>query len=138
MLSSSRFIVAVHAMSLLARTPDGKPVCSTLIASSVQTNPVVIRRMMSALEKSGLVQSVAGRAGGFVLARKASTISLGDIYHAVENDAVFRLHKTDVAAKCPVAQQMGKVLAPYLKKAEQALTATLADTNLKQVVEGFV
>ncbi len=138
MLSSSRFIVAVHAMSLLARTPDSKPVCSTLIASSVQTNPVVIRRMMSALEKSGLVQSVAGRAGGFVLARKANTISLGDIYHAVENDAVFRLHKTDVAAKCPVAQQMGKVLAPYLKKAEQALTATLADTNLKQVVEGFV
>jgi Rrf2 family protein len=137
MLSSSRFIVAVHALSLLARTPDGKPVCSTLIASSVQTNPVVIRRMMSALEKSGLVQSVAGRSGGFVLARKAGAISLGDIYRAVENDAVFRMHKTGESAKCPVAQQMGNVLAPFLKKAEQALTTALSDANLKQVVEGF-
>ncbi len=137
MLSSSRFVVAVHAMSLLARTPQGKPVCSTLIANSVQTNPVVIRRMMSALEKAGLVQSVAGRAGGFVLAREAKKVSLGDIYNAVETDTVFRMHKTEVPAKCPIAQQMADVLAPYLKKADQALTAALSETNLRQVVEGF-
>lgn len=137
MLSSSRFVVAVHVLSILAREPDGRPVCSSLIAKSAHTNPVVIRRLMSALEKSGLVQSVAGRAGGFALARKAASISLGDIYSAVEDDTVFRMHKTDPNSACPVAAQMGEVLRPYLKSAETALTSALGQTNLNQVVAGI-
>ncbi len=52
MLSSSRFVVAIHALSLLARHGKAGPVCSSMIATSVQTNPVVIRRLMAELEKS--------------------------------------------------------------------------------------
>jgi Rrf2 family protein len=137
MLSSNRFVVAVHAMAILARQPDRGPVCSKLIAKSVHTNPVVIRRLMSSLEKSGLVQSVAGRAGGFVLAREGSTISLGDIYRAVEDDTVFRMHKIDPDDDCPVAAQMGIVLQPFLKSAETALTGALGQTSLNQVVAGI-
>lgn len=44
MLSSSRFVVAVHAMSVLARFAGKGPVCSAAVAESVHTNPVVIRR----------------------------------------------------------------------------------------------
>ena len=69
MLSSSRFVVAVHAMSVLARFHGKGPVCSALVAASVHTNPVVIRRLMTELEKAELVKSVAGRAGGFELVR---------------------------------------------------------------------
>ena len=47
MLSSSRFVVAVHAMSVLARFRGKGPVCSALVAESVHTNPVVIRRLMT-------------------------------------------------------------------------------------------
>jgi Rrf2 family protein len=137
MLSSSRFVVAVHAMAILAREPDGRPVCSALIAKSVHTNPVVIRRLMSALEKSGLVQSVAGRSGGFVLSRSGADISLGDIYCAVEDNTVFRMHKTDADDDCPVAAQMGEVLQPFLKSAETALTGALGQTSLNQVVAGI-
>ncbi len=46
MLSSSRFIVAVHALSVLARFSGRGPVCSAMVAESVHTNPVVIRRLM--------------------------------------------------------------------------------------------
>ena len=63
MLSSSRFVVAVHVMSLLAHYGKNGPVCSAVIAKSVDTNPVVIRRLMSQLEGGGLVQSTSGRAG---------------------------------------------------------------------------
>ena len=69
MLSSSRFVVAIHAMSVLARFTGKGPVCSALVAQSVHTNPVVIRRLMTELEKAGLVHSVAGRSGGFELNR---------------------------------------------------------------------
>jgi Rrf2 family protein len=137
MLSSSRFIVAVHALVVLARSVGKGPVCSSMIAESVHTNPVVIRRMMSALEKSLLVKSTAGRSGGFELARKANDISLADVYGAVEDETVFRMHKLDPAATCPVAQQLCKVLSPSLRAAERALSESLSATKLSDVATSF-
>lgn len=133
MLSSSRFVVAVHVLSLLARHHGKGPVCSHMIAQSVHTNPVVIRRLMSALEKSGLVLTTAGRAGGFSLARPAVEVSLADIYCAVEDNQVFRLHKLDPDTECPVAGQMRNALLPHLRNAELALTGALRGSTLHEV-----
>jgi Rrf2 family protein len=104
-----------------------------MIAQSVHTNPVVIRRLMSELEKAELVASTAGRSGGFSLARPAPQITLADVYRAVEDDAVFRMHKLDPDAECPVAAQLGKVLSPPLRAAESAMTASLQRTTLEDV-----
>lgn len=133
MLSSSRFIVAIHALSVLARHADKGPVCSTTIATSVHTNPVVIRRLMAELEKANLVRATAGRSGGFQLERSATGITLADIYQAVEDENVFRMHKIDPNSACPVAAQMGKILGAPLRAAECALSSSLARTTLHDV-----
>ncbi len=134
MLSSSRFMVAVHALSVIARMSDGgRPVCSTIVAESVNTNPVVIRRLMRDLEKASLVASVTGRAGGFVLGRQPARISLADIYKAVEDESIFRMHKTDPKTKCPVGAALFKVVAEPLRSAEQALEKALATTTLDDI-----
>lgn len=137
MLSSSRFIVAIHALSVLARSWGKGPVCSNAIASSVHTNPVVIRRLMSELEKSAIVKSTAGRTGGFELGRVATAISLADVYQAVEDKSVFRMHKLDPNAQCPIAAQLKNVLAKPLGAAEAAMSEALAKTSLDDVVRGF-
>lgn len=137
MLSSSRFVVAIHSLAVLARLAGKGPVCSTVIAGSVHTNPVVIRRLMSELEKSGLVRSTSGRAGGFELGRPASGISLADVYHAVEDETVFRMHKLDPNAPCPVAAQMGKVLSAPLRAAEVALVGSLRSTSLQDIANSI-
>jgi Rrf2 family protein len=134
MLSSSRFVVAVHAMSVLARYRGRGPVCSALMAASVHTNPVVIRRLMGELERAQLVKSVAGRAGGFELSREPGEISLADVYFAVEDESVFRMHKTNPQSSCPVAAQLGKALSGPLKAAECALHGALARTTLRDVM----
>jgi Rrf2 family protein len=138
MLSSSRFIVAVHAMSVLARFSGKGPVCSALVAQSVHTNPVVIRRLMSELERANLVRSVAGRAGGFELNRDASAITLADVYFAVEDESVFRMHKVNPQSNCPVAVQLGNVLSGPLKAAECALHSSLAKTSIRDVAASIV
>lgn len=138
MLSSSRFIVAVHAMSVLARFTGKGPVCSAMVAESVHTNPVVIRRLMTELEKAGLVRSVAGRSGGFELNRDPSSITLADVYFAVEDENVFRMHKVDPNSACPVAAQLGKVLALPLRAAECALHSSLAKTTIRDVAISIV
>jgi Rrf2 family protein len=137
MLSSSRFVVAIHALSVLARSDKQGPVCSSTIAESVHTNPVVIRRMMAELERAGLVRSVSGRCGGFALERAANSITLADIYLAVEGESVFRMHNVDPNTKCPIAQQVTKVLSTPFKSAESALSASLAKTSLHDVTAAF-
>jgi Rrf2 family protein len=137
MLSSSRFVVAIHALSVLARNAGKGPVCSTAIADSVHTNPVVIRRLMSELERSSIVKATAGRTGGFELARPALSISLADVYTAVEDDTVFRMHKTDPNSECPVAAQLKSVLSKPLKAAEEAMSSALGKTSLNDVVQAF-
>ncbi|MGA7266749.1 MAG: RrF2 family transcriptional regulator [Aestuariivirga sp.] len=138
MLSSSRFIVAVHALSVLARFSGRGPVCSAMVAESVHTNPVVIRRLMGELEKAKLVRSVAGRSGGFELDRQADQITLADVYFAVEDENVFRMHKADPNSRCPVAAQLGKVLHGPLRAAECALHTSLAKTTLRDVSTAIV
>ena len=138
MLSSSRFIVAIHAMSVLARHQGKGPVCSATVAESVHTNPVVIRRLMGDLERAKLVRAVAGRCGGFELERRAGDITLADVYRAVEDETVFRMHKTDPHAKCPVAAQICEVLGAPLKAAEKALATSLAKTTLRDVTAAIV
>ena len=137
MLSSSRFVVAIHALSVLARHSGKGPVCSNMIAQSVHTNPVVIRRLMSELEKAALVASTSGRSGGFSLARPAPQITLADVYRAVEDEAVFRMHKLDPEAACPVAAQLSKVLSPPLRAAESAMTMSLQLTTLDDVSQAI-
>jgi Rrf2 family protein len=137
MLASSRFAVALHALSILALNSGKGPVCSSAIAESVRTNPVVIRRLMAELERAKIVTSTAGRAGGFQLAKAAKSISLSDVYLAVEGDTVFRMHKLDPKSECPIAKQIGKVLSPSLKAAETALTGSLAKTSLNDVARSI-
>ena len=133
MLSSSRFVVAIHALSVIARAGGHAPVCSSVVAQSVNTNPVVIRRLMRDLERAQLVNSATGRAGGFTLNREPAKITLADIYRAVEDEGTFRLHKTDPQSRCPVGCQILNILSTPLQSAENALSLSLAKTTLSDI-----
>jgi Rrf2 family protein len=124
--------MTVHALCVLAKSGKG-PVCSSYIASSVHTNPVVIRRLMAQLERAQLVKSTAGRSGGFELYGDPRSLTLADIYNVVEDENVFRMHKTDPGSKCPMAAQMGSVLSTPLREAHTALTDSLRNTTLFDV-----
>jgi len=79
------------------------------------------------------VTSAPGRAGGFSLQRAAARISLLDIYKAVEGEGIFRMHKIDPKAECPIGAVVAKYLTKPLRSAEEALERSLADTSLKDV-----
>ena len=57
---SSRFSIAVHILSILKNNPSS--LCtSDYMAESVNTNPVVIRKIMSYLKQAGFVYVNRGR-----------------------------------------------------------------------------
>ena len=66
---SSRMAVAVHVLAYLAWRRD-EPITSERMASSVNTNPVVVRRIMGSLRNAGLVSVQPGVGGSAQLARE--------------------------------------------------------------------
>ena len=134
---SSRFSVAVHVLTLLAVTPPGELLTSDRMAGSVNTNPVVIRRILGQLKKAGLVE-VRAAAGGTYLARPAATITLLDVYRAVEvvEGDLFSVHDKP-NPKCPVGRNIQGALDDTLRRAQAALEQQLAAVSVAQVVSGM-
>lgn len=136
MNNSSRFVVAVHIMSMLDIAPSLRKVQSVpsdRIAMSVNTNPVVVRRILGDLRKAGLVTSQAGVQGGSMLAKSAKNITLLDIYRAVDDGRLFPMHPSQPNPRCPVGLNIQEVLKDTLNEAEQAMQRKLADVTLAQV-----
>ncbi|HEX8180839.1 MAG TPA: Rrf2 family transcriptional regulator [Pyrinomonadaceae bacterium] len=131
--SSSRFAVAVHVLSLLAWAGD-EPVKSSSVAASVNTNPVVIRRILCALARARLVTSQSGAAGGSRLARRPARITLGDIYRAVEGGDIFMLHRRRPSQRCVVGANIEEVLGGVLRETNEAVEQALARTTLADIV----
>ena len=77
---NSQFAVATHIMAILAGNSlymqDSACTNSSMIAESVNTNPVVIRRILSKLKEANLVTSKPGPLGGSEITRHPSKITL--------------------------------------------------------------
>src|SRR4051794_39864473 len=101
MAANSQFSMAVHILAMIARS-DGRNVKSECLAGSVNTNAVVIRRLLGQLSHAKLVNSQTGAAGGTRLAKSPTEIRLADIYHAVSCGEIFALHPKGANKDCPV------------------------------------
>jgi Rrf2 family protein len=134
MQTSSRFAVAVHILALMAGADD-EPIKSDQMASSVNTNPVVIRRILCSLSRAELVISQTGAAGGSRLARKAGQISLLDVYRAVEEGGVFALHRQSPSRRCLIGGAIEPVLKDILDEVNIAVERALAKTTIEQVLK---
>ncbi|MDU4698545.1 MULTISPECIES: Rrf2 family transcriptional regulator [Paenibacillus] len=135
MTISSRFSVAIHILSLLEINKDGVST-SEYISGSVNTNPVVIRRIMGMLNKAGLVEVRTGVAGA-KLSRQLDQITLLDVYravHVVEEDGLFAVHDHP-NPDCPVGKNIQSAIEPIFSSAQKAMENTLAAVTLQDVVD---
>lgn len=132
MAYNSRFAVAIHTLSLLDST-EGR-ITSEMIAGSVNTNPVVIRRMISQLTKSGLLRTQPGVAGA-QLTRPAGEITLLDIYRATQNDTrdeLFAIHDNP-NPNCDVGRNIQRELEQVFARAQRAMEHELEQITLRQI-----
>src|SRR6266851_8961772 len=129
MRTSCRFAMAVHVLAVLAYK-DGDRVTSELLAYSVNTNPVVIRRLLLALQQARLVETRKGAGFGSRLSRSAARINLAEVFRAVEDDEPFRLPPKKPNQGCPVGHCIQAALEEVFGSALNALEQDLARTTL--------
>lgn len=80
---STKFTIAIHILAAAEFFGKGKKVTSGLLASSIESNPVIIRNMMSNLKNAGMIATKRGP-GGIAIAKPLEEISFYDVYIAVE------------------------------------------------------
>lgn len=130
---SSKVAVAVHVLAYLAWR-RGEPVTSETIASSVNTHPVVVRRIVGSLRNAGLVSVQPGVGGGAQLAREPGEVSLLDVYRAVEEkESLFAVH-AGPKRHCGIGSNIRDVLCGVFCHAQQGMEAVLAGVTVSDVL----
>ncbi len=132
MRHSTRFAIAVHTLALLAYK-GGARLTSHTVAESVNTHPVIIRRVLLALRKANLVETRKGAGCGSRLSRRPEEIDLAQVYRAVGGAGLSRPVKQPNPS-CPVGQAIGAALERLFGSADEAMQRELSRTTLADVL----
>lgn len=119
---SSRFTVALHIFTCVDTFKNKYKITSDFLASSINTNPVIIRRILTQLKKSGLI-TVARGTGGIEPTRPLKEITFYDVYEAIdpiENGDLFNFHESP-NPQCPVGKNIHTLLDRKLKSIQSAM-----------------
>jgi DNA-binding IscR family transcriptional regulator len=106
------------------------PVTSEVLAKAIDTNPVVVRRIMAGLRDQGYVRSEKGHGGGWTLACDLSKVTMRDIYTALGSPALLAMSNRAETPSCLVEQAVNAALNQAFEDAEALLLAHLGQVTL--------
>ncbi len=132
---SSRFTIAVHVLICIETFKNDCKVTSDVLASSVNVNPVVIRRLLQQLKKAGIVNVIRGT-GGTELQKPAEEITLYDLYNAVEcveEGELFHFHENPNPL-CPVGKNIHAILDVRLEEIQKAMEREMKSITIRDVM----
>lgn len=114
---------------------EGEVVTSERIAGSVNTNPVFIRRILGLLNRGGLVMSQSGVGGGWRLLRDPASITLLEVYQAVDEGHLLTMHHSQPNPDCLIGRNIQRSLTVYFDEAQQAFEQVLAGQTIAHVLQ---
>jgi DNA-binding IscR family transcriptional regulator len=120
---------------LLHMAQRSEPVTSETLAKSMDTHPVVIRRIMAGLRDQGYVRSEKGHGGGWTLVCDLSKVTLRDIYTAIGSPALLAIGNRTEAPGCRVEQAVNAALGQTFDEAEALLLSRLGEVTLAMLSE---
>ncbi len=132
---SSRFTIAVHVLICIETFRDDHKVTSDFLASSVNVNPVVIRRLLQQLKKAGIINVKRG-SGGAAIEKPLDQITLFDVYEAVEcveSGELFHFHE-DPNPLCPIGKNIHSILDLRLEDIQRAMETQMRSVSLQDIM----
>ncbi|QBF30095.1 Rrf2 family transcriptional regulator [Thalassococcus sp. S3] len=131
MKRNGRLYLALHTLGHMAGEPE-RTRTSADIAAHAGTNPVVVRRVLGRLRKAGLLTSEKGHAGGWRLARPPQSITLADVYLALDERLIAEGGEISAPA-CSVEHALHRRVTDVMEDIESSLIERLAATTIVEV-----
>ena len=135
---SSRFTIALHIFACVETFKDDYKITSDFLAGSINTNPVIIRKILTQLKNAGLI-TVARGTGGTTPTRDLNKISFYDVYEAIEpleNGDLFNFH-ANPNPKCPVGSNIHTLLDDKLKAIQLAMENEMKKYTIGDLRDGM-
>lgn len=133
---SSRFTIAIHIFACIDTFENERKITSEFLASSVNVNPVIIRKLLSQLKAAGLIAVQRG-SGGASICKPLDKITFLDVYHAVEcidNGELFHFH-ANPNKECPVGRNIHLILDDKLQQVQTAMENEMQNITLADVMK---
>ena len=131
---SSRFTIALHIFACVDTFGDDRKITSDFLAGSINTNPVIIRKILTQLKNAGLI-TVARGTGGITLTSPLNEITFFDVYEAiepVEKGNLFNFHPGP-NPKCPVGRNIHSLPDDKLKSIQYAMEKEMKKYTLEDL-----
>ena len=122
---------------LLHMAERSAPSTSETLALAMDTNPVVIRRIMSGLRDHGYVRSEKGHGGGWSIACDLRRVTLRDVYDALGRPGILAMGNRTDAPRCLVEQAVNAALGDAFEEAEAVLLRRLGEVSLAVLSADF-
>ena len=135
MKRDSRLSGVLHCLLHMAEL--GQPATSEWLAQAMQTNPVVIRRLMAGLRDAGFVSSAKGHGGGWRLSCSLTHTTLRDIHDALGAPELLAVGHREESPGCLVEQAVNAALEQAYRDAEAVLLARLGAVTLAALARDF-
>ncbi len=133
----NKFAVSLNILTLLAYyyNSDDSKVTSEYIASSIKTNPTVIRRHVAQLVKANLVISSKGKMGGLKLKRPPDKITLDEIYLSIQTKPILACSDKTPNKKCLVSTSFQGAFHKLTEGLEHSITHYLKKEKLSDFLK---
>jgi DNA-binding IscR family transcriptional regulator len=128
MKRNSQLSGVLHVLLHMAERDE--PATSESLAKAMNTNPVVIRRILAGLRDKGYVQSEKGHGGGWTLACDLSRVTLRDVYSALGCPPLLAMSNRTESPGCLVEQAVNNALDDAFRDAEALLLTRLGQVTL--------
>lgn len=133
---SGKFAISIHILTLLAKFPDDY-LSSEFIASSINLNPVLVRKEIANLKKNQIVMSKEGKNGGAKLNVSPSKVTLKQIFESTFEEISLGYSKNEPNPKCPVGREINQNLSTLYTKLNDSVMKQLESTTLEEFANKF-
>jgi len=127
------FGLAVQAMVVLAKNEQSCPSC--FLAEQVQSEATLMRKIMAQLARAGLIETREGRDGGYRLLRPASTITLAEVYTALEIGGGMCRTIGEATGSHPFGMQMKARFDDLVSELDECMLSVLSQYTVEQYVD---
>lgn len=133
---SSRFTIALHILTCIEEFKNEYKITSDFLSSSINVNPVIIRRILQKLKSAGIITVARGNVGNIEINRDLKDITFYDVYKAVDcvdDEGLFHFHENPNPL-CPVGRNIHNVLDKRLDVIQQAMENEMKKSTLADII----
>lgn len=127
---NTQISVAIHILSLLSINDE--PISSKYIASSINSNPTLVRKICKFLKNGNLIDSQQGKSG-YKLSKSADQIALGDVYHLIKEEEHFAKIHQDTNPDCLIGKNIQTALDEIYTEVDLKIIEELNKTTIKDL-----